>query len=477
MAQDFSNDQFQFSYLNKYWLVFGLVFFFFGIFFLLVNLFSIDDWFAHAIFCVLSTFFICVQSCLILKQPKIVIILDLRWMLMVSFWLYYVFGASMLYFGSDKQIELAMGYYYVDLNLVLMANSMNSVGFGFMIILISLFNIHWPAKIINTFPKNPIFFSRSDFILFILLFLSLFSLILSLLNLSGIIKISSFYGLILFFKDIGLSYLLILIHYKGPNKKFISFFVLLHFALYVYGGLIFLSKADIFLPFMILSICLILKRKFKKFTIYFVIMILSLTIFQNYTSKYRSVEGYNYQFKVDFFKQNILTNKNNSAASLWDRLNYLNVQGAVINFYDNKDKAENLKSILWLLIPRIFYEQKPNINLFSKNLYRKITGYGSSSDTPGIFIEGYYNNGWFGLFLTSFLAASTIMIYKTMIYYIVQKKIFTLYFVITSALYTAFRVDGLILNDYLGKLIYVISFIIIIIFILQLAKLIFNKNI
>jgi hypothetical protein len=477
MSQDFSNDQFQFSYLNKYWLVFGLVFLLLGIFFFLfANLFSNDDWFVHGIFCILSTFFICVQSCLIFKIPKIIIILDLRWILMMSFWLYYTFGASMLYFGSDKQIELAMDYYYVDLNLALKANSINSIGFSLMIILISLFNIHWPAKILNTLHKNFIFFSRSDFILFILLFLSLFSLILDHLNLSGIITITSFYGPILFFKDIGLSYLLILIYYKGPNKKFISFFVLLHFVLYVYGGLIFLNKAAIFLPIIIFSICFILKRKFMKFTIIFVIMVLSLTISQDYVSELRSTKNYNYQFKADIFKKNILTNENKSSASLWDRLNYLNTQGAVINFYDNNDKAENLKLSLWLFIPRIIFEQKPNINLFSKNLYRKITGHGGSSDTPGIFIEGYYNYGWFGLFLTSFLAASIIMIYKTMIYHIVQKKIFPLYFVITAALYTCFRIDGLILNDYLGRFIYVIVFMIIMIFISQLAKLIFDKN-
>ena len=205
-------------------------------------------------------------------------------------------------------------------------------------------------------------------------------------------------------------------------------------------------------------------------------MVLSLTISQDYVSELRSTKNYNYQFKADIFKKNILTNENKSSASLWDRLNYLNTQGAVINFYDNNDKAENLKLSLWLFIPRIIFEQKPNINLFSKNLYRKITGHGGSSDTPGIFIEGYYNYGWFGLFLTSFLAASIIMIYKTMIYHIVQKKIFPLYFVITAALYTCFRIDGLILNDYLGRFIYVIVFMIIMIFISQLAKLIFDKN-
>ena len=478
MSENFSDDQFQFSYLNKYWFVFGLVFLLLGFFFSLsANLFSNDNWFVHGIFCILSTFFICAQSCLIFKQPKIIIIFDLRWILMISFWLYYIFGASMLYFGSDKQIELAMGYYYVDLNLVLMANSMNSIGFGFMIILISLFNIHWPAKIVNTFHKNIIFFSRSDFILFILLFLSLFSLILSLLNLSGIIKITSFYGLILFLKEIGLSYFIILVYYKGPNKTIIHFFALLYFALYVYGGLIFLNKADIFLPIMIFSISFLLKRKFMKFTIIFMIMILSLIISQNYVSELRSTRNYNHQFEVDVFKKNILTKENKNSASLWDRLNYLNTQGAVINFYDNKDKTENLKLGIWLFVPRVFYEQKPNINLFSKNLYRKITNHGGSSDSPGIFIEGYYNYGWFGLFLTSFLAASVIMIYKTMIYYIIQRKIFTLYFVITAGFYTGFRIDGLILNDYLGRFIYVILFTIIMMFILQLAKLIFNKNI
>lgn len=451
------------TYQNSSWIIFGFIFFLLGLIFLLLSYFvDSDAWYLHRLFCILTTIIIFIHFLKNLKQLKKIFFLDLRYTFTLSFWFYFIFGSSLLAFANDETIDLAMSYYHIDLNLALKANSMNAIGFSIVIMLVSVFIFNWPIKIINTLKKEIKYFDPSNHrLLLIILFICIFSLIYTALESLNYIERGGFSGLSRVFKYLGVSYYFLSIYYKGNYYKFIniiSFFYLLFFFV---NGLILFNKLEILLPVLLILVKYAVKKKsIKLILIFFFIILIFFQIFGNYTKAKREGVLNDTSIFTGNFKG-------------WNRLNYTNSQGAAINFYDGGDPGKSLKNILWIFVPRIFNKDKPNINEFTQVFYNKISALSGSSDSSGVFIEGYYNFGWIGLLASSLLVGLSITIYKAMIYTIIRNKLYALYFLIFAGHLTSFRIDGMILADYLGTLviiIYILIFLIVLLFFIRMIK-------
>ena len=84
----------------------------------------------------------------------------------------------------------------------------------------------------------------------------------------------------------------------------------------------------------------------------------------------------------------------------WARLSYSNVQTFAMNRYDSGMPGETLKTVMIVLIPRVIWPEKPITTDMAKDFYKLVTGWrGESHLGLGLFGEGYWNFGWFGVVL------------------------------------------------------------------------------
>ena len=187
------------------------------------NIANDNDWIFHKIFCVISTVIVFKQFFKLFNRSKIALLIDLRWILLISFWFYYVLGASLLVSGRQDLIDNAMTYYPVDLNLVLKVDAMNALGLSIILAIVSMYKVTWPSKIIGALFREIRFFDpmghRS---LIAILFFCIYSLININLFRYGYVDKGILYGITQNFKFLGLSFALIIFYYNGKYQKTIK---------------------------------------------------------------------------------------------------------------------------------------------------------------------------------------------------------------------------------------------------------------
>ena len=455
----------EFKNLNKSWEIVGFNFFILGLIFLILSHFvDSNDWFLHGIFFILSSFIVFKQFLKLIYMSKEILFIDLRWVFLFSFWCYFVFGSSLLVFGSDEMINNTKEIYPVSLNLALKINSVNAIGLSIVLLIISNFKISWPINIINGLKKEIKYFDpmghRS---LIVAICFCLFSLVYGIFENINYIDKSFLHGIYQIFQHAGIGFVLTFFYYKGKYRKLIYFIITLYLCLYIANGFLNLNRSLILAPiaFLTVSFC-IKKNSFKLLAILLIGSIFLVQILGSYITYKRS---YDKDFK---FSSIINPTESKYAFSLWDRFNYTSSQAAAIDFYNNGDGGDSLNNIFWLFVPRFLNKDKPDVSSSSAKFAKKFRKNGGSRDSPGVFVEGYYNYGWIGLIFVSSVIGLIIKIYSILIKAIILNKIYSFYFIVFSGLWTCFRIDGLFITDYLGQMILFLYFIILLIFILKI---------
>jgi hypothetical protein len=137
----------------------------------------------------------------------------------------------------------------------------------------------------------------------------------------------------------------------------------------------------------------------------------------------------------------------------WSRLNYLPVQKAAIDLYDDGYGSEDWTLIGWLFIPRFLYPDKPSITGSGMYLYEKISGQQESSVAAGLFVDAYYNGGLLVVLLVSVLLGISLSFTTDICRGIVEGHGDLLFPLVALAIYRGLRIDGTILADFSGGLI------------------------
>ncbi len=110
---------------------------------------------------------------------------------------------------------------------------------------------------------------------------------------------------------------------------------------------------------------------------------------------------------IDYFVESnhfsgVQENTSNAAIS-WGRLNYANVQSFAMSRYDSGLPGHTLKDTGIILIPRFFWPEKPKITNQGTDFYYLVSGRHGTSLGLGIFGEGYWDYGWWGVLGLSFV--------------------------------------------------------------------------
>ena len=459
---------------NKSWMLVGCNFFVLGIIFLALSYnVNQDEWFFHGIFFVLSSLIVCKQFLRLIFLPKEIVFFDLRWIFLFSFWIYFVVGPSLLVFGDKELINNTKDIYSVELELALRINSIHAIGLSIVLIMLSKFKLIWPMNIINTLKKELRFFDPIGHrTLIVGTSFCLFSYLnVSLVKIEYIDK-NFLYGIYQIFQHAGIGFSLILFYFEGKFKNTIRLIVLLYLSLYMAGGFIYLDKTMVMAPISFLLISYSIKKNsIKLLAIFLIGLYFFIQVFGSIVTYKRS---YNSNFK---FSEAINSTKSKYTFEIWDRINYMSSQAAALDLYSEGNGGEGMSNIFWLFVPRFLNKDKPDVSSSSAKFSKKFRKHGGTRDSPGVFVEGYYNYGWIGLIFVSLLIGLVLKIYSVLIKSIIQKKLYSFYFIIFSGIWTSFRIDGLIITDYLGQLIIFLYFMILIILILILLRLLsVSKN-
>jgi hypothetical protein len=91
------------------------------------------------------------------------------------------------------------------------------------------------------------------------------------------------------------------------------------------------------------------------------------------------------------------------AGSWWSRLNYLSSQQAAVELHDQGRGSDDLGRVMWIFVSRLLFPSKPEMTVAGVDLYEKIAGSRGSSTGIGVFVDGYYILGWFGVLLASII--------------------------------------------------------------------------
>ncbi len=135
----------------------------------------------------------------------------------------------------------------------------------------------------------------------------------------------------------------------------------------------------------------------------------------------------------------------------WLRLNYSNAQSWVMSRYDQGQPFDFYKNAAWVIVPRILVPFKPNMTAIGTDLNEMIHGRTSSSMAVGIAAEAYGVYGPAGVcivalligFLMAYLDSSYTFWSASWLFLPVQIMILRM----------GYRLDGLLIPDYLGTLV------------------------
>lgn len=134
----------------------------------------------------------------------------------------------------------------------------------------------------------------------------------------------------------------------------------------------------------------------------------------------------------------------------WIRLNYLPSQNAAVYFQRVGDGSDDLDRMLWIFIPRVIYPDKPQMTGAGIRLTEKIAGHESSSTGIGIFVDGYYLLGWFGVLFTSMSYGLVLRAYTSIARPVVEEESTIMLPLVFMGIFLGMRADGWWLTDVVG---------------------------
>ena len=107
----------------------------------------------------------------------------------------------------------------------------------------------------------------------------------------------------------------------------------------------------------------------------------------------------------------------------WARLNYANAQAFAVERYNLGYPGDTFSDVLWVLLPRSLFPDKPNFSHGSK-FNQMVDGNPYSSSGPGIIVEGYWNGGWTGVVFVCFFMAMIYAGWEKYIYIQISRERF-----------------------------------------------------
>ncbi|PHS21655.1 MAG: hypothetical protein COA84_15420 [Robiginitomaculum sp.] len=167
--------------------------------------------------------------------------------------------------------------------------------------------------------------------------------------------------------------------------------------------------------------------------------------------------GERFDVFTSYFSPNRVDPYNGDVQSGLTRLSYVNASALVIHLYDSGQPGNWPKLIPAVLIPRIFWPDKPIITAIGRDIYELGTGRRTSSFGAGIFADAYWAMGWSGVVVYMSFYGLVIGLLTQLASRIMHKEQWLFFPVVLLGLNYGMRTDGHYISDVAGGLVLIIA--------------------
>ncbi|SPJ23040.1 hypothetical protein [Palleronia abyssalis] len=157
----------------------------------------------------------------------------------------------------------------------------------------------------------------------------------------------------------------------------------------------------------------------------------------------------------------------------WLRLNYAGAQLKAMELYDRGQKGEWTLSVVEVVVPRIFWPSKPVANAQGREFNRLVSGNEEAMTQVGVSVygDGYWQMGWFGLFLFSAIMGGILGFVARFTYVMAaERRLIFLPVIFLGMRMALLGPSGVIQKAFIGALPILLAYMLLIILIEQVLK-------
>jgi hypothetical protein len=132
----------------------------------------------------------------------------------------------------------------------------------------------------------------------------------------------------------------------------------------------------------------------------------------------------------------------------WARLTYITGGSFAVSQYNRGLPGNTLQNVFVVLIPRVFYPDKPNMTQIFSDFNLMLTGSDQSQSSPGVPAEAYWDFGWLGVAGFAIVMGLVYTLWSAYSIAMLRNGAWHLLFVALIGIRTASRIDGLFATDF-----------------------------
>lgn len=445
------------------WFLRGLAFLLLGVAALFgVALGDTADWWLHGLWCVVGLMIAVSILAKVFRSGFITVLRDHRVMFTAAFTLYFLFGASLLSFGTEDSIGEATRNYSVDAVNALKVDAVNAIGFGLALMASALSAGRWIGKQADRFGQMAAQVSPALAISILMAVgalasanVLLFDFAIKSENVAGIWRAASQFDLVV---------ILLGSAYRGRRESTLRMAAILITIVESTTGILLFNKSAMLLPIAALIGGLAARYGVRKvLPAGFALLVLIFAAVGGAVGFGRMALNihapHSLETRWQTFQDGIAASRAGDVSadySAWGRLCYMGPQSAAHDFYDGGIGGDEFRLIPWLFVPRAIAPEKPIITQVGVDFNKKLTGSEGSATGMGIFSSGYYNAGWLGLVLASLICGWLLSQTSSVAAAILRRNALLLLPFALLGVNIAFRIDGHFVSDFLGSFVFLL---------------------
>lgn len=422
-----------------------------------------DRWWVHGLFCGIGMMLALPMLFQVFRRDFAVVMTDHRLIFLAAFSLYFLFGASLLAIGPERDAESALSFYPIDPDDAMRADAVNALGLGLALLVSARSRGRRLYRLASGVAAE---FSRVSPTAIIVVFLvigasaTLYRLPFDLGLRTGFPS-----GSIRQLGQLSLVAIFLAVATRGKHEKVLRLFGIVLAIVLAAGGTLQFMKSEALLPIVAMTAGLAMRYGSRKVLPLGLALIVSVYVGLGNLVDYGRISvviaanastlGDRWAYLQDAWT-NASTVSRSEGYLYWGRLCYTPTQVASLDFQDQGDGGDGLELIPWTVVPRFLAPNKPQMTRMFAELNEKISGSDLSSTAPGIFASGYYHGGWFGMVLASALCGWILAQTSAIARAIYMHRAVLLVPLALLGMFIAFRIDGDFIPDYLGAFMFML---------------------
>ena len=421
------------------------------------------SWFAHGLWC-LTGLVIAVRTLITAFRSGFVIVLtDHRVVFLASFSLYFLFGAALPAWGPEQQVLSSFSLYPSEPSSVLKVDAINALGLGVALLMSIFTKGRWlgrqAAKVAERAARVPHHVVAGLF-LAVGIGATAYRIPFDFGFRSGGVA-----GAIRTLGQLSLVAIFTAVSSRGAYERVLRWLGVLLTGFLVLVGSVQFMKSEALLPLVALTAGLAIRFGSRRVVpIGLVVIVAAFMVLGNLVNYGRSAVGSSMGPSTMADRWTYLKESWSRTRDLdpsqqypyWSRLCYVPTQVASVDFQDEERGGNGLQLMWWVFVPRFLAPNKPQMTAMFGELNEKITGSDLSSNSPGVFVSGYYHGGWWGALLASAVCGWILLQTSAIARAIHAHQAALMVPFSMLGMFIAFRIDGDFIPDYLGVFMFIL---------------------